>query len=66
MSETAALRAARSAGRPSGVPEEPVIEREEVTAMLFMIADLNVHTARIKTLLEEHLDGEEEASEDDS
>ena len=48
------------------MPEEPVLEREEVTAMLFMIADLNVHTARIKTLLEEHFDGEEEASEDDS
>jgi hypothetical protein len=48
------------------VPEGRVIEREEVTAMLFMIADLNVHTARIKTLLDEYHDGEEEVPEDDA
>ena len=48
------------------MPAERVIEREEVTAMLFMIADLNVHTGRIKELLEEYLDGEEEVPEYDA
>ena len=43
-----------------------MIEREEVTPTLFVIADLNVHTARIKILLEEYLDGEEEVPEDDA
>jgi hypothetical protein len=60
------LHPARLTGRLFGVPEGRVIEREEVTAMHFMIADLNVHTARIKILLEEYLDGEEEVPEDDA
>jgi len=56
------LHPARWTGRLFDVPEGRVIEREEVTPTLFVIADLNVHTARIKTLLEEYL----EVPEDDA
>jgi hypothetical protein len=48
------------------VEGEPLIERAEVTAMLFAIADINKATARIRLLLDEYLDGEEEDPEDDS
>jgi hypothetical protein len=43
---------------------EPLINREEVTSMLFMLADINATVARILRLLVEEFDGEEE--EDDS
>ena len=40
--------------------------REEVAAMLFAVADLNVNVRRIRKLLEEELGGEEELPEDDA
>jgi hypothetical protein len=43
---------------------EPLINREEVTGRLFMLADINATVARILRLLVEEFDGEEE--EDDS
>ncbi len=46
--------------------QEPLIDREEVTAMIFMLADINAGTARIRFLRDEYLDGEEEISEDDA
>jgi len=44
---------------------EPVIHREEVEAMLFVIADVNVHVERILDLLEGEFGGEAEVSEED-
>ena len=46
---------------------EPVrlVEREEVVAMLFAIADLNEKVGRILQLLEEDLGGGEALPEDD-
>jgi hypothetical protein len=38
---------------------EPLINRDEVTAMLFMLADINASVARILRLLLEESDGEE-------
>ena len=38
----------------------PIIYREEVTAILEVLADLNVHVRRILDLLQEEFDGEEE------
>lgn len=48
------------------VQGEPVVHREEVEAMLFAIADMNVHVARILELLEGEIGGEEEVPEDDA
>jgi len=48
------------------VDEEPLIYRQEVTAMLFTLSDMNVNIARILQLLEEQIDGEEGLPEDDS
>jgi hypothetical protein len=47
---------------------EPVrlVEREEVVAMLFAIADLNAKVGRILQLLEEELGGGEALPEDDA
>jgi hypothetical protein len=45
---------------------QPIIYREEVTAILGAFADLNVHVRRILDLLEDELGGEEEIPEDDS
>jgi hypothetical protein len=44
---------------------EPVIYREEVTAMLGVLADINVNVSRIVDLLED-ADGEEEDPEEDA
>jgi len=59
----------RSRARPPHdleVDEEPLIYRQEVTAMLFTLSDMNVNIARILQLLEEQIDGEEGLPEDDS
>jgi hypothetical protein len=48
------------------VKPEPLIYREEVTAILGVLADLNVHVRRIYTMLHEELDGEEGLEEGDS
>jgi len=45
---------------------EPLIYRDEVTAMLFTLADIKVGICRIIRLLEDEDDGEEEAQEDDA
>ena len=45
---------------------EPVIYREEVTAILGVFADLNVHVRRILDLLESEFDGEEGLEENDT
>jgi hypothetical protein len=43
---------------------EPLINRDEVTAMLFMLADVNANVARIVRLLVEEFDGEEGLDDD--
>jgi hypothetical protein len=45
---------------------EPLVYREEVTGMLFAIADMNVHSAMILELLERETGGGEAIQEDDS
>ena len=45
---------------------EPVIYREEVTAILGVLGDLNVHVRRILDLLESEFDGEEGLEENDT
>jgi hypothetical protein len=40
---------------------EPVIEREEVVALLFNVSDIAATLSRIERLLEEEDDGKEEA-----
>ena len=44
---------------------EPIIYREEVAAMLFSLADINVKLSRIVRVLEDD-DGQEEEDEDES
>jgi len=41
------------------VAEEPLIDREELTATLFAIADINGNVSEILKLLQEESDGEE-------
>jgi hypothetical protein len=48
------------------VEPEPVVYREEVTATLIVLGDINVNIREIRELLEEELGGEEEASENDA
>lgn len=48
------------------VRPEPLIYREEVTAILGVLADLNVHVRRIYAMLQEELDGEEGLEEGDT
>ena len=45
---------------------EPVIYREEVTAALFALADMNVNIEIIRDLLEGDYGAEEEPPEDDA
>lgn len=45
---------------------EPVVYREEVTAILIALGDMNVNIREIRELLEEELGGEGEAPEDDA
>jgi len=45
---------------------KPAIHRDEVEAMLFAIADLNVNVRRILILLEEEFGEETEVPEDDA
>ena len=44
----------------------PLVYRREVVAMLFALADLNANVERILRLLEEEIDDEEGAPEEDS
>ncbi len=46
--------------------EEPLLERNEVAAMLFNIADISAYVQRILSLIEDYLDGGEEVHEEDS
>jgi len=48
------------------VEVEPLNYREEVTVILGVLGDLNVHVRRILDLLESEFDGEEGLEEDDS
>jgi hypothetical protein len=48
------------------VQPEPVIYREEVTAILGALADINFNLFKIVHLLEEEYGEEEEDSEDDA
>jgi hypothetical protein len=50
----------------SVVESEPLVYREEVTAMLFTIADISVDVWAIRQLLEEEQGGEEGPPEDHS
>lgn len=45
---------------------ESLVYREEVTAMLFAIEDMNGNIRSIRELLEEEHGGEEEVPEDDA
>lgn len=45
---------------------ESLVNRGEVTAMLFAIADMNDNIRSIRDLLEEEHGGEEDLSEDDA
>lgn len=45
---------------------EPLLDRDEVTAMLFNVADITANVAKILYLIEDYLDGEEEVPEDDA
>jgi len=60
------LRGRTSRGILASINGEPVIYREEVVAMLFGLADLNVKVRRIIHLVEREFDGEEGPEEDDS
>jgi hypothetical protein len=58
---------AATAGRQHEFVEpEPLVHREEVTAMLFAIADMNANIRAIRELLEEEDGGEEGLSENDA
>jgi hypothetical protein len=48
------------------VESEPVVHREEVTVMLFAIADINANARVFRELLEEDPGGEEEFPEADA
>ena len=48
------------------MPPESLIYREEVTAILRVLADSNVRLRQIYELLEEEFDGEEGPEEGDS
>ena len=45
---------------------EPVVYREEVTAILIALSDISVNISSIYYLLEEELGGEGEAQEEDA
>jgi hypothetical protein len=48
------------------VDPDPIVYREEVAAMLFAVADINVNVRAIRNLLEEDDGGEEGSPEDDA
>jgi hypothetical protein len=50
----------------SAVEPGELIDRQELTAMLFSIADIRVNVRAIRELLEEELGGEEGLPEDDA
>jgi hypothetical protein len=51
----------RGRGKDAPAVADPVIEREEVVALLFNVSDIAATLSRIERLLEEEDDGEEEA-----
>ena len=65
MSESDTLRCGDRRGDALGVTE-PLIYREELTSMLFAIADINVNVERILTILEGENGGEEDLQKEDS
>jgi hypothetical protein len=56
----------RRGDRARILPDEGLIYREEVVAILFALADVNVKLTRIVRLLEEDGEEEEEDLEDDA
>ncbi len=65
MTAAAILRAFQGDGTLSPVQPEPIIYREEVTAILIALADINVNLETIVRILEDD-DGEEEDPEEDA
>jgi hypothetical protein len=61
-----ALARAKTSDDDPRMEQEPLVYREEVTSMLFVIADMNVHIAMILELLERETGGGEALQEDDS
>jgi len=53
-------------GHALAVEPEALIHRDELTAMLFAIADINENVWKIRELLEEDGGGEEGLPEDDA
>jgi hypothetical protein len=62
----ATLRDQLSVATIAHVEPGRLVEREEIVAMLFAIADLNAKVGQILQLLEEELGGGEALSEDDT
>jgi hypothetical protein len=60
------LRAAVLVATIRTLEAAPLIYREEVTAILGVLGDLNVHVRRILDLIESEFDGQEELEEDDT
>ncbi len=60
------LRAQPSVATIGHVEPDRLVEREEIVAMLFAIADLNAKVGQILQLLEEELGGGEALPEDDT
>jgi hypothetical protein len=60
------LRHERPAVRIGHVRRARLVDREELVAMLFAIADLNAKVGRILQLLEEEFGGGEALPEDDA
>ena len=58
-SEATARRASCRYPKSEGVEAKPLIYRDEVTAMLFAIAEIRVNVREIPDLLDEELGGEE-------
>jgi hypothetical protein len=60
-----ALRAHDRVGTVLELEADGLISRDELTAMLFAIADVNANVRAIRKLMEEELGGEEDLPEDD-
>ncbi|HEU0304770.1 MAG TPA: hypothetical protein VFR32_09330 [Gaiellaceae bacterium] len=59
------MRAATAVSTMAAVQPEPLIYREEVLAILGVLADINVNVGKVVRLLEDEYGEEEEDSEDD-
>jgi hypothetical protein len=60
------LRVGAAKPTMSAVEPSELVDRQELTAMLFSIADIRVNVRVIRELLEEELGGEEGLPEDDA